>query len=128
MSTAVTLVNGSSLAWGIASDEVGVNIGEFKMAVAPQFIESLGNKQNVTRCDAYGPSELTLTMSGETNGAGSGSVLLATTGVAFTPVNSIITLFSAPTTGLYLQSGEITLSRSAFITFSVEFKAKGGIP
>lgn len=128
MSTAVTLVNGSSLAWGIAADEVGVNIGEFKQAVAPQFIESCPNRQNVTRCDAYAPSELTLTMSGETNGAGAGSVLLATTGVAFVPVNSVTTLFSAPTTGLYLQSGDITLSRSAFVNFNAEFKAKAGIP
>ena len=98
MATTVTLVNGSSFVWGIASDEVGVQIAEFKEAVAPQFIESLGNKQNVTRCDAYAPAELTLTMSGETNGAGAGSVLLATIGVAFVPVNSVTTYFSAPTT------------------------------
>lgn len=128
MSTAVVLVNGSSLAWGIASDEVGVNIAEFKQAVAPQFIESLGNKQNVTRCDAYGPPELTIDMSGETNGAGAGSVLLATIGVAFVPVNSVTTLFNAPTTGLYLQSGDITPSRSSFVTFAAQFKSKAGIP
>lgn len=128
MSTTVTLVNGASLAWGIASDEVGVNIGEFKQAVAPQFIESLGGKQNVTRCDAYGPSELTLSMSGETNGAGAGSVLLSTIGVAFVPVNSITTYFNAPTTGLYLQSGDITGSRSGWLSFNTEHKAKPGIP
>lgn len=128
MSTAVTLVNGASLAWGIASDEVGVNIGEFKQAVAPQFIESLGNRQNVTRCDAYAPPELTLTMSGETNGAGAGSVLLSTIGVAFVPVNALTTLFNAPTTGLYLQSGGIDLSRSGWVSFNTEHKAKAGIP
>lgn len=128
MSTTVTLVNGSSLAWGIASDEVGVNIGEFKQSVAPQFIESLGNKQNVTRCDAYAPPELTLTLNFETNGAGAGSTMLSTIGVAFVPVNAITTLWSAPTTGLYLQSGEITLSRSGFVSGSTEYKAKPGIP
>lgn len=128
MSTAVTLVNGASLQWGIASEEVGVQIYGFKQAVAPQFIESCGNKQNVTRCDAYAPPELTLTMDGKTNGAGAGSVLLATIGVAFVPVNSITTYFNAPTTGLYLQSGDITASNSAFLEFTAEFKAKAGIP
>ncbi len=124
----VTLVNGSSLTWGIASDEVGVNIAEFKQSVAPQFIESLPGKNNITRCDAYGTPELTLDMSFETNGAGSGSVMLATIGVAFVPVNSITTLFSAPTTGLYLQSGDITLTRSGFVSGNAQFKAKAGIP
>lgn len=128
MATTVTLVNGASLQWGIASDEVGVNIGEFKQSVAPQFIESLGNRQNVTRCDAYAPPELTLDMSGETNGAGAGSVLLSTIGVAFVPVNSLTTYFNAPTTGLYLQSGDITGSRSAFLQFNTQHKAKAGIP
>ncbi len=124
----VTLVNGASLTWGIASVEVGVNIAEFKMSVAPQFIESLPGINNITRCDAYATCELTLTMNFETNGAGSGSVMLSTIGVAFVPVNSVTTLFSAPTTGLYLQSGEITLSRSGFVSGSTEHKAKAGIP
>lgn len=126
---AVVLVNGSSLTWAIASDEVGVNIAEFKMSVAPQFIESLPDKQNITRCDAYGPAETTLSMSGETNGAGTGSVLLAVIGTAYVPVNSLTTYFSAPTTGsgLMLQSGEITLSRSGFVQFAAEFKKKPGV-
>lgn len=128
MSTTVTLVNGSSLTWGIASDEVGVNIAEFKQSVAPQFIESLGGRQNVIRCDAYAPPELTLTMNFETNGAGAGSVMLSAIGVAFVPVNAITTLWNAPTTGLYLQSGELTLSRSGFVTGSTEHKSKAGIP
>lgn len=124
----VTLVNGSSLTWGIASDEVGVNIAEFKMSVAPQFIESLPAKNNITRCDAYGTAELTLDMTFETNGAGAGSVMLSVIGTAFVPVNSVTTLFSAPTTGLFLQSGEITLSRSGFVSGSTQHKAKAGIP
>jgi hypothetical protein len=105
-----------------------VNIEEFRMAMAPQFIQSLSANTGITRCDAYGPMEMTLTMTGETNGAGSGSVLLAVLGTAFVPVNSITTYFSAPTTGLYLQSGEITLARQEFSKFQTEFKAKAGIP
>lgn len=128
MSAVTTLNNGASLAYGIPQNEIGVDVEEFKQEVAPQFIESKPGINNATVCDAYGPMELTLTMTGETNGAGAGSVLLSTIGVAFSPVNSVTSLFGAPTTSLYLQRGGITLSRSGFSKFDTEHKAKAGIP
>jgi len=123
----VTLVNGTNLSYAFASAEVGVDIEEAKASVAPQFITSKENYQGITNCDAYGPMELTLTMSGETKGAGTGSVLLSVLGTAFVPVNTFTTYFGAPTTGLYLQSGALTFNRNGFCKFDTEHKAKAGI-
>lgn len=126
----VALVNGTGYVFGIASDEIDINIREFTADVKPQFVETLGNKQNVTIVVAYGPMELDLSVEGEIKGsAGSAttSAPLAVLGTAFGAVNS--TAYNgAPTTGIYLEGANIKSSRSAFKSGTWTFKARGGVP
>lgn len=117
----------TGLVYAFPSAEVGVDIEEASAEVAPQFIASKENYQGITNCDAYGPMELTLNLSGEVTSAASGSVMLSVLGTAFSPVNTYTTYFGAPTTGLYLQSGGLAFSRTGFKKFNTTHKAKAGI-
>lgn len=123
--TTVTVVGGTSLPqWGVAMDESGINIESFKSSVKPQFIETLGNKQNVTRSVAYAPMELEVTMSGEILGSSLTGVMATVVGTAFVPANSS-TYFGAPTTGLYFEGGDVTEGRNSWKKLdSATFKAR----
>lgn len=121
----VTLVNGTGYQWGIASDELGINVRSFHAAIKPQFIESLGNKQNITVVDAYAPMELDLSIEGEINGTT--GVNASVIGTAFVPVNSFA-YNGAPTTGCYLQGADIKQGRNEWKNGTWTYRAKAGIP
>ena len=121
----VVLVNGTGYQYGISNDELGINCAHFTLNVKPQFIETLGNIQNVTIVVAYGPMEGDLSIEGEVKGTT--GVVGAVLGTAFSPVNSI-TGNGAPTTGYYLESADIKQQRSAFKMGTWTFKSRGGIP
>lgn len=115
--TTVTIIGGTGFQWGVSMDETGINIESFKSSVKPQFTETLPNKSNITRAVAYGPLELTVTLSGEINGGTTGTtysgVMAAVIGTAFVPVNTTV-YFNGPATGLYFEGGEITEMRNGW--------------
>jgi hypothetical protein len=120
---AVTLINLTGAAWGIASDETGVNIREFKCTVEPEFIEHLPGKTNEVRGSAIAAMKLTVDISGEYMGAT--GVLAATSIVAFVPTNSTA-YWGAPTTGLLLTRGELTLARDGWKDVVTSFESFAG--
>lgn len=123
MAATVTIVNGTGFNWGITSDELGINVDTFKFDIKPQFIESLPDKQNCTRSDAYGPLETELDITGETSG--STGIMACVLGTAFVPVNGAALWGS--TGGFYFQGGTITLGRGSWKKVDAKFKAKPGI-
>lgn len=122
---AITLVNLSGYAWGVATDETAVNIRRFRCAVEPEFKTFLNDKQNAARGFAFAPMKLALTMEFEIGG--STGVMAAVPGTAFAPANSVA-YFGAPTTGLYLDRGEVENTRDGFKGGTAEFSAYAGIP
>lgn len=121
---AITLVNLSGFVWGVASDETAVNISRFRCAVEPEFKTFLGDKQNAARGFAVAPMKLDLTMEFEISG--STGVMAAVPATAFAPTNSVA-YFGAPSTGLYLNRGEVENTRDGFKKGSAEFTANAGI-
>lgn len=124
----MTLVNisgtGTTYQRGIAAEEVSVNIREFKTVVEPEYKELLPNKVNEIRGFAVGAMKKTVTISGEVGG--STGVMAAVTTTAFVPGNSSA-YFGAPTTGLYLDSGEVTESRDGWKDVTATFTAHAGV-
>lgn len=122
---AITLVNLTGFQRGIASDETGINVRQFRTVVEPEWKEFLGDKQNAARGFAVAPMKKTVNIEGEVSGSTGVMAAVATT--AFAPVNSSA-YFGAPTTGLYLDRGEVTEGRDAWKDVTAEFTANAGIP
>jgi hypothetical protein len=121
---AITLVNLSGFVWGIASDETAVNIRRFRCAVEPEFKTFLPDKQNAARGFAVAPMKLDVDMEFEISG--STGIMAAVPATAFVPVNSTA-YFGAPTTGLYLNRGEVELKRDGFKDGSASLSAHAGV-
>lgn len=121
---AVTLVNLSGFAYGVASDETGINIESFRARVAPEFKTFVNGKNGEKRGFAVAAPELTVSLEGEISG--NTGIMAAVTTTATTIANSTA-YFGAPTTGKYLDSGEVTLSRDGLARVSAEFSANAGI-
>lgn len=121
----LTLINLTGFIRGVVSDEVGVNIREVRRTIEPEFIEVLGDKQNLARGKAVAPMKLTASISGEISGAT--GIMAATAATAFTPANSMA-FFGAPTTGLYLTRAEVSNERASWHDLSADFEAYAGIP
>lgn len=101
---------------------------EFAGDVEPEFIETLKGINGCARSDAYASMLLDLKMSFEILSTNTvNSIMLATLGTAFIPVNSS-TFFGAPSTGKYLQKGAFVYNRSGWFKGTAELKAKAGIP
>jgi hypothetical protein len=120
----LTLVNLSGFQYGVASAETGINISSFRARVAPEFKTFALNKDGEKRGFAVGAPELTVTIEGEVSG-GTG-VMAAVVATATTIANST-SYFGAPSTGKYLNSGEVTETRDGFKSVSLEFSANNGI-
>lgn len=125
MASAVTLINLSGYTWGIASDETAANVEELGIEVKPEFISPLPSINGCRMGAAVASMMKTVTMSGEKGG--STGIFAAVPTTAFVPVNSTA-YFGAPTTGLYLTSGTITLNRAAFVKFNATLEAYAGQP
>lgn len=124
---AVTLINltaSTSAGWGVAADETGINIREFKSTIEPEFIEILPGKNNLARGKAVGDMKLTVNISGEVLLAT--GIMAATAIVAFSPTNSTA-YFGAPQTDLYLTRAEVTQSRDGWKDVSIDMEAYAGI-
>lgn len=121
---AVTLVNLTGYVWGIASDETAMNISRFRCAVEPEFKTFLNSKDNTARGFAVAPMKLDLDMEFEIGALT--NVMAAVPGTAFSPVNSTA-YFGAPTTGLYLNKGEVENTRDGFKKGTASFTANAGI-
>lgn len=121
--TLINLTASTAAGWGVAAEETGVNIREFKCTVEPEFIEHLPGKQNEVRASAIGPMKLTVNISGEVLLAT--GVMAATAITKFTPTNSVA-VFGAPTTALLLTRGEVTMTRDGWKDVSADFEAYAG--
>ena len=119
-----TLVNLTGFQHGVAQDETGINIESFRARVAPEFKNFVLNKSGEKRGFVAGAAELSVTIEGEVSG--STGVMAAVLTTATTIANSTA-YFGAPTTGKYLDSGEITESRDGVKRVSLEFSAHAGI-
>jgi len=112
---------------GVQADEGGINIKSFKTAVEPEFSNVIPGKNGAGRGRVQAPMKKNVTIDGEVTG--STGVMAAVLGTAFVPANSSA-YFGAPTTGLYLQKGDVEESREsgALVAMSAEFEALAGIP
>jgi len=124
---AITLVNLTGFQPGIASDETGINIKTFKTVVEPEFKNYAEAKDGTKRGFGVAPMKKVVTLDGEVTG--STGVMAAVATAAFTPANSSA-YFGAPTTGLYLDKGDVTEDREGgkWKEMSAEFSAHAGIP
>lgn len=140
----VTLAGTAGPAFGLPAAELHVDALNVTVEIAPQFIREKTDFAGITNNVAYGPMEMSVSMSGETKTKGvasayTGSVLLSVLGTAFSPVNTYSTLvntptgtnitaiWGAPTTGLYLEKGTLTYGADGYVGFSVDLKARAGV-
>lgn len=137
----VTLVGTTGPAFALPAAELHVDAESVTVDVAPQFIKEKTSYEGITNNVAYGPMELSLSISGKTKtksvtGPYTGSLLLSVLGTAFSPVTTYTTLaagtpitaiFGAPTTGLYLEKGSLSYGEGDYVGFSVDYKARAGI-
>jgi hypothetical protein len=119
------LINLTGFQRGVAEDEDGINIREFKTTVEPEFIEFLNDKVNEARGAAIGAMKLAVSIAGEV--AGATGLMAASAVEAFAPANSVA-YFGAPETGLYLEKGEVTEARDGWKDVTCDFWARAGIP
>jgi len=119
-----TLVNLSGFQHGVNADETGISIESFRARVAPEFKNFALNKSGEKRGFVVGDPELTVTIEGEVTG--STGVMAAVIATATTIANTTA-YFGAPTTGKYLDSGEVTETRDGFKRVSLEFSAHKNI-
>lgn len=111
---------------GVQEDETGINIKSFKTVVEPEFNNVVPGKNGAGRGRVQAPMKKNVTIEGDVTGStGAMAVVL---GTAFVPANSSA-YFGAPTTGLYLQKGEVEESREqgALVGMNAEFEALAGI-
>ena len=123
----ITLVNLTGFKPGVQQDEIGINIKTFKTTVEPEFKNFADAKDGTHRGFGVAPMKKVVTMDGEVTG--STGLMAATASVAFAPANSSA-YFGAPTTGLYLDKGDVTEDREGgkWQDVSVELSAHAGIP
>jgi hypothetical protein len=122
---AVTLVNLTGFQHGVNADETGINIETFRARVAPEFKNFVNGKNGEKRGFAVAAAELSVSIEGEVSGTT--GVMAATVATATTIANSTA-YFGAPTTGKYLDSGEVTETRDGMKRVSMELSAHAGIP
>jgi hypothetical protein len=137
----VTLVGTAGPAFALPAAELHVDAESVTVDVAPQFIKEKTDYAGIINNVAYGPMELSLSISGKTktksvSGGYTGSLLLSVLGTAFSPVTTYTTLsagtpitaiWGAPTTGLYLEKGSLSYGEGDYVGFSCDFKARAGI-
>ena len=123
---ALTLINLSGFSAGVASDETGINVKEFKTTVEPEFKNYVPGKTGEIRGAVLAPMKKSVTISGEVTG--NTGIMAAVAATAYAASNSSA-YFGAPTTGLYLVRGEVTESRDngALKEMSADFEAYAGI-
>jgi len=132
---AVVLIGTAGPKYGIPVAELGVDVESITADYSPQFIKEKNDSAGIVNCVAYGPMELSLSMSGKTT-TGTSGPLRAVLGTAFVPAGTyssiplgtpITAAFGSPTTGLYLEKASMSYSEGDFYAFSVDFKARAGI-
>ncbi len=123
---AVTLVNLSGFVWGIASDETAINVSRFRCVVEPEFKSFLPDKQNLARGFAVASPKVTVDAEGEISGS-TGIMAASVVTAGYTPANST-SYWGSPSTGLYLDRGEVDNSRDNFKRMSASLSAYAGIP
>mgnify|MGYP006928219181 CR=1 FL=1 len=121
----MTLVNLTGAQRGVAADETGINIRNFRTAVEPEFKDFLNGKNGEATGFAVAAMKKTVTIEGEV--LGSTGLMAAVSTTAFAPANSSA-YFGAPTTGLYLDKGEVTEDRDGWKDVNAELTANAGIP
>jgi len=118
---AVTLVNASGFAFGVAADETGMNMSTRNVTYKPEFKENLVSRQNEKIGFAIGETETEISLSGEVHGALVATAFATATTLAETPA-----LFSA-SGGVYLNEATLDQGRSAWKTASLKFSMNHGI-
>lgn len=104
-----TLYNLSGFSDGVAADEEGINIEEFKTEVEPEFIKNIPSKNGTVRGSVIAPMKKVVSIQGEVSG--DTGVMAATAYSAFAPANSTA-WFGAPTTDLLLTKADVTENRN----------------
>lgn len=140
----VTLVGTTGPAFALPAAELHVDVESATVDISPQFIKEKTSFDGIVNNVAYGPMEMSLSLSGATKTKGvagpyTGSLLVSVLGTAFVPVSTYSTLvntptgtnitgiFGAPTTGLYLEKASLKYGEGEYVSFSVEHKARAGI-
>ena len=137
----VTLIGTAGAAYALPAEELFVDAESVSLDISPQFIKEKNNAFGIVNGVAYGPMELMLSISGKTKVKSvtapyTGSCLLSVLGTAFVPQTTYTTLsagtpitaiFGAPTTGLYLEKASLTYGEGDFVSFSADYKARGGL-
>lgn len=126
MSSPNTLLNLSGFQDGIAADETGINIEEFKATVEPEFRNVIPGKYGAARGVVLGPAKLNVALRGEVSSAL--GIMAAVFGTATTIANTTA-YAGAPTTGKYLTKFEVTEAREngKLKEVSAEFEALAGV-
>jgi hypothetical protein len=126
MASPNTLINLSGFQDGVAADETGINIKEFKTKVEPEFRNKVPNKYGAVRGIVVAPMMLEVSLSGEVTGA---TGIMAAVATSATSLSNSTAYFGAPSTGKYLKSAEVTENRDggALKEMSAEFDAHAGI-
>jgi len=140
----VTLVGTTGPAFALPAAELHVDVESATVDISPQFIKEKTSFDGIVNNVAYGPMEMSLSLSGATKTKGvagpyTGSLLVSVLGTAFSPVSTYSTLvntptgtnitgiFGAPTTGLYLEKASISYGEGDYVSFSVDYKARAGV-
>lgn len=123
---AVTLVNLTGFTWGIPSDEDSINVSQFRVIVEPEFKVFAMSRINEARGFAIGEAKAEVDVEGEITG--STGIMAATVATAGYNPNNATNFWGAPSTGLYLNRGEVTMSRDGFEKMSASFSCNAGIP
>lgn len=123
---AVTLVNLTGFSYGIPADETSINVSRFNVAVEPEFKQFMQSRINEARGFAVGAAKADVTVEGEVSGT-TGIMAATVTTSGYTPANSTA-FWGAPTTGWYLNRGEVDQVRDNFKRMSATFSCNAGIP
>jgi hypothetical protein len=140
----VTLVGTTGPAFALPAAELHVDVESATVDISPQFIKEKTSFDGIVNNVAYGPMEMSLSLSGKTKTKGvtggyTGSLLVSVLGTAFVPVSTYSTLvniptgtnitaiFGAPTTGLYLEKASISYGEGDYVAFAVDYKARAGV-
>lgn len=122
-----TLNNLTGYSNGVAADEGGIGVKEFKAKVKPELKVFAFAKDGTKTGFAVAPPELEVSVSGEVKGT---TGLMAATVAASVTVANSVAYWGAPTTALYMDSGEVTQNREggSWKAMSMELSANAGIP
>lgn len=120
----VTLVNSSGYQHGIASGETGIEISKFVCTIAPEWKKYRMSRTNEKIGFAIAPPELKISLEGE---IGATTGLMALNFSTAATIANAVSYFGSPSTGIYLDTAEVTQERDGWKGLSQELSSNAGI-